>query len=192
MKLLETERLIIRRFTPRDWRDLQEYVSQTEVTKYDHEYPTSDEDCQNIAKYFSQSDEFWAVCLRDTATMIGHIVCSRKQPQELRTWHLGFVFNPKFHGKGYATESCNRVLQFIFEALEAHRVESACHPDNTPAWHLLERLSMRREAHHRKNGFIRKTPDSAPIWWDSYIYAILDEEWWAKRETSRSSSNFVQ
>jgi RimJ/RimL family protein N-acetyltransferase len=176
---------------PQDWRDLQEYVSQTEVTKYDHEYPTSDKDCQSIAEYFSQSDEFWAVCLKDTAKMIGHIVCHSKEPQELRTWHVGFVFNPIFHRKGYATESCKCVLQYVFEVLGAHRVESACHPDNISAWRLLERLSMRREAHHRKSDFIRKTPDGTPIWWDSYIYAMLDEEWWAKRGMRESATNLA-
>jgi hypothetical protein len=46
-------RLIIRGFKPDDWKDLQEYVSQKDVTKYDHEYPSSDEECKGIAEYFA-------------------------------------------------------------------------------------------------------------------------------------------
>ena len=30
---------------------------------------------------------------------------------------------------------------------------------------------------HKKSGFVRKTLDGKPIWWDSYLYAILEEEW---------------
>jgi len=177
MMTFETERLIIRGFKPDDWRDLQEYVSQKDVTKYDHEYPSSDKECKGLAEYFSKGEGFWAVCLKNTGKMIGHIVANQKEPKEFLTWHIGFVFNPLHHGKGYATESCRRILEYVFEELGAHRVESACHPDNIPAWKLLERLSMRREAHHIKAGFIRKTLDGKPIWWDSYIYAILYEEW---------------
>jgi RimJ/RimL family protein N-acetyltransferase len=180
MKSFETERLIIRRFTTEDWRDLQEYVSQKEVTRYDHDYPHTDEDCRKIAEHFSKGRGFWAVCLKDSGKMIGHIVCNQKDPPEFLTWHIGFVFNPAFYGQGYATESCRRILQYVFEELGAHRVESACHPDNTPAWKLLERLWMRREAHHQKSGFIKKTPAGEPIWWDSYVYAILEEEWVGK------------
>jgi RimJ/RimL family protein N-acetyltransferase len=44
---------------------------------------------------------------------------------------------------------------------------------------------MRREAHHKKSGFIRKTSDGKPIWWDSYVYAILKEEWIKKAQTSK-------
>jgi ribosomal-protein-alanine N-acetyltransferase len=177
MKSFETGRLIVRGFKPEDWRDLQEYVSQKEVTQYDHDYPGTDEDCKGIVEYFSKGDGFWAVCLKDTEKMIGHVVCHQKEPPEFLTWHIGFVFNPTFYGQGYATESCQRILHYVFEELGAHRIESACHPDNRPAWKLLERLSMRREAHHRKSGFIKKTSDGEPIWWDSYVYAILEEEW---------------
>lgn len=177
MVILETERLIIRGFEPDDWMDLQEYVSQKDVMKYDHEWPSSDEECKGIAEYFSKGKGFWAVCHKNSSKLIGHIVSKQKEPKEFLTWSIGFGFNPLYHRKGYATESCKRILKHVFEELGAHRVESSCHPDNIPAWKLLERLSMRREAHHIKGGFIRKTSDGKPIWWDSYVYAILDEEW---------------
>jgi RimJ/RimL family protein N-acetyltransferase len=187
MKAFQTARLTIRGFRPDDWRDLQEYVSQKDVTKYDYEYPSSDEECKGLAEYFSRGSGFWAVCLKDAGKMIGHIVINQKEPKEFSTWHIGFVFNPTYHGKGYATESCKRILKYVFEELGAHRVESACHPDNTPAWKLLERLSMRREAHHKKSGFVRKTLDGKPIWWDSYLYAILEEEWMERTGSSNDN-----
>ncbi len=177
MPELETERLAVRGFRPEDWRDLQEYVAQEQVTRYDFEYPSSDADCQGIVDYFGRSEGYWAVCLRETGKMIGHLVCTRKAPDALRTWQLGFIFNPAYYGQGYATEACRRVLAYVFGELGAHRVEAACHPDNAPSWRLMERLGMRREAHHRKDGFLRQTPAGKPIWSDSYVYAILEEEW---------------
>lgn len=34
MKILETERLILRKFSEDDWKDLHEYLSQEIVVKY--------------------------------------------------------------------------------------------------------------------------------------------------------------
>lgn len=184
MSLLETDRLIIRKFRPTDWKDFQEYVSQRDVTRYDSEYPSTDKDCKEIVEHFSKTTRFWAVTLKGTDKLIGHIVCNQKEPKEFLTWHIGLIFNPAHYGKGYATESCKRIIQHTFEELGAHRVESACHPDNTPAWKLLEKLGMRREAHHKKNAFLRKTPDGKPIWWDSYVYAMLEEEWKTRKTHS--------
>jgi len=41
-------------------------VSKKDVTKYDHEYPSSDEECKRIAEYFSKGEGFWTVCLKNT------------------------------------------------------------------------------------------------------------------------------
>ena len=174
---LETARLILRPFEADDWQALQGYVSQEAVTRYDFEYPTSEAGCQAMVAFLAAQEGYWAVCLRETGRMIGHVACTPKPPEDLRTWSLGFMFDPAYQGRGYATEACRRVLDHVFHDLDAHRVEAGCHPDNTPSWRLLERLSMRREAHHIKSGFLRRTADGAPIWTDGYVYAILEEEW---------------
>jgi [ribosomal protein S5]-alanine N-acetyltransferase len=175
--MLETERLQLRRFILEDWRDLREYVTLPEVTKYDYEYPSSDEELRDVVEYFADHAGYWAVCLKATGKLIGHVVCTQKEPEALRTWSLGYIFNPAFYGQGYATEACRRVAAYVFEDLGAHRIEAGCDPRNAPSWRLLERLGMRREAHRLKAMFLRTTPDGEPVWVDSYEYAVLEEEW---------------
>jgi RimJ/RimL family protein N-acetyltransferase len=75
--------------------------------------------------------------------MIGHVACNREGPEELLTWNHGYIFNPAFYGKGYATEASRRILQHAFEELGAHRVQAGCNPDNAPSWRLLERLGRK-------------------------------------------------
>ena len=174
---LETERLIVRTFQPDDWRDLREYATLPEVTKYDYDYPSSDEDLRGAVDYFIETPGHWAVCLKETGKLIGHITCTRKDPEELETWELGYIFNPVHYGRGYATEACRRILQHVFEDLGAHRVEAGCDPRNAPSWRLLERLGLRREAHRLKAVFLRRTSEGDPLWTDSYEYAMLAEEW---------------
>jgi RimJ/RimL family protein N-acetyltransferase len=87
---------------------------------------------------------------------------------------------------GFATEACEAVLGHVFANLGAHRVESHCHPDNVRSWRLLERLGMRREGHHLRSVFLRRSDDGSPIWSDSLDYAILREEWEGRPRGSSS------
>ncbi len=177
-----TERLVIRRFQPGDWRALQEYVSMEEAMRFEPEYPKDDAGCRRLAEFFAGCDQFWAVCLKEGGKLIGHIHCGPCQPVEAGNWNLGFVFHPDYQGRGYATEASRRVMKHGFEVLGVRRFASGCNPENTPSWRLLERLGMRREAHHIQDGFLRRAPDGSPIIQDSFVYAILRDEWAARQE----------
>ncbi|MBU3195201.1 GNAT family N-acetyltransferase [Clostridium algidicarnis] len=177
MKRIETDRLIVRNFKPEDWKDLQEYVSYEEVIKYEEDWDTSDEGCKSYTKFFSKGDTFWAVELKDSKKVIGHVYFNRAKPERFLTWDLGYIFNPLFYGKGYATEGCNAILQYGFEKLGMHRAVAKCNPDNITSWRLLERISMRKEGLCKKAVTIKTTETGQPIWWDEYIYSILSEEW---------------
>ncbi|PZD97239.1 hypothetical protein DNH61_03630 [Paenibacillus sambharensis] len=109
-----------------------------------------------------------------------HIYFNQTKPFEFLTWELGYIFNPKYYGNGYATEACRRILQYGFEVLKVHRVIAMCNPENNSSWELLERLLMRREGHHMKKAFFHKNNEGQPIWHDAYQYAILAEEWISK------------
>lgn len=174
---IRTDRLYIRNFKADDWEDLFEYLSQKEVLRYEPGSESDQDDCKKMAIERSRNDVFLAVCLKDTDTMIGHIYFNLTNPTDFLTWEIGYIFNPKYYGKGFATEACKRVLQFGFEELDAHRIIGICDPENTASWKLLERLFMRREGYYKKKAFFRRTADGEPIWHDAYEYAILAEEW---------------
>lgn len=176
MMIMETERLIIRQFVPEDWEDLYEYLSQENVLKYEPGTVSNEEDCKYMAIERSQGNHFWAVCLKSTNKMIGHVYFEQKEPKGFLTWLLGYIFNPQYYGKGYATEACQRLLKYGFEELGAHRVMALCNPENAASWRLLERLMMRREGMFKKAAFFKTTENGQPIWQDTYQYAILKEE----------------
>lgn len=177
--ILETDRLIIRKFCGDDWCDLYEYLSQEAVVKYEPYDVLSKEDCKEEATYRSQNDAFWAVCLKETNKLIGNVYFQQLDPKEFLTWEIGYVFNPEYYGNGYATEACKGILKYAFEELGAHRIIGMCNPENTSSWKLLERLSMRKEGHFRKAAFFKKSNEGKPIWHDGYQYSILDEEFFS-------------
>lgn len=180
--VLETNRLILRRFVGEDWKDLYEYLSQENVVKYEPYGPLSAEVCKTEAVNRSSNEAFWAVCLKEENNkLIGNIYFERQEPFQWKTWELGYVFNPSYWGKGYATEACKRIMRYAFEQLEAHRIMGRCNPENASSWKLMERLSMRREGHFKKPAFFKMFSDGRPLWHDAFEYAILEEEWFALR-----------
>ena len=177
MMVLETERLILRRFTSDDWRDLHEYLSQETVVKYEPYNVYTEEESKEEAVNRSTDEAFWAVCLKENNKLIGNIYFQQQEPKVFMTWEIGYVFNPEYYGNGYATEGCKEILRYAFEELKARRIVAMCNPKNTASWGLLERLKMRREGHLIKNIFFKYDENKMPIWNDTYEYAVLREEW---------------
>lgn len=181
MSILETDRLIIRKFNYDDWKDLYEYLSQETVVKYEPYDVFSEEACKQEAINRSKNNAFGAVCLKENNKLIGNLFFQQQEPKEFLTWEIGYVFNPAYYRKGYATEACKRILRYGFEEIGAHRIIGMCNPENIASCKLLERLSMRREGYYKKPAFFRKTHDGKPIWHDAYQYSILEEEFLMER-----------
>lgn len=181
---LETERLYVRTFHPEDWKDLQQYISDEETMRFEPPWDCSEEGLRKTAEDFSKGDVFWAVELKSTGKMIGHLYFGKEGPDNFKTRMIGYIFNKGYHGKGYATEACRTLLDYAFRSLGIHRVVALCSPENKPSWALLERLNMRREGHSLKAVTFRTGEDGEPIWWDEYRYAILDEEWFARNDAT--------
>jgi RimJ/RimL family protein N-acetyltransferase len=89
---------------------------------------------------------------------------------------LGYALDPAHSGRGYATEAVAELLRVCFEELGVRRVIAQCFSDNEPSWRLMERLGMRRELHSVKESLHRTRG-----WVDGYMYALLAEEWRARR-----------
>ncbi len=84
---------------------------------------------------------------------------------------IGWMLHPEFQGRGYATEAAQALVRYAFEERGLHRLTSGCEVRNTASWRLMERLGMRREAHHRQSQWAQDE------WQDEYLYALLRDEW---------------
>lgn len=174
MDNITTKRLLLRAFQPDDWKDLYEYLSDVEVVRYEPYEAYNEEQAKEEAIQRTSDEAFVAVCLRDSGKLIGNLYFSRG---DFDTWELGYVFNKTYHGKGYAFESANALLDYSFCKLGARRIVAMCNPDNISSWKLLDRLHMRREGHLLKNISFKTDTNGDPIWLDTFEYAILKEEW---------------
>lgn len=172
--MIQSDRLLLRRFCEEDWEDLFCYLSDWNVVRFEPYAPFSAEQCKQEAARRAKDEAFWAVCLKENGRLIGNLYFSR---QEERTYELGFVFNASYQGKGYALESALALLRHAFTEWNVRRVIALCNPENEKSWRLLERLGMRREGHLIQNIYFRKDASGRPIWQDTYEYALLRSEW---------------
>lgn len=173
---LQTERLVIRRFTERDAEDLYAYLSRPEVVRYEPYEPFSREEAQKAARERAADPAFYAVALK-SGKVIGNLYLAQ---EAFDTWELGYVFNNDYWGAGYAAESAGALLGYAFQTLGAHRVIAMCNPDNAHSWRLLERLGFRREGCLRQNIWFFRDEGGAPIWQDTYVYGLLKQDWEAQ------------
>ncbi|PFU06090.1 GNAT family N-acetyltransferase [Bacillus thuringiensis] len=154
---IKTERLLIRKFEFKDWQAVHEYTSDINVMKYIPEGVFTEENTRNFP-----------VVLIDKDILIGHIVFHKYFGEH--TYEIGWVFNPKYFNKGYASEAAKATLKYGFKEMKLHRIIATCQPQNTPSYRVMEKIGMRRE------GYFRKCIPHGNEWWDEYYYAILEEE----------------
>jgi [ribosomal protein S5]-alanine N-acetyltransferase len=167
---ITTDRLIIREFTYDDWQSVHNYTSNSTVMTYMPEGVLSEEDTKVfVLKNIGEEAKNFPVLLRKDQVLIGHIVFHKYFGNH--TYEIGWVFNPTYHNKGYASEAANAVLKYGFETLNLHRIIATCQPENMPSWRVMEKLGMRRE------GYFKKCIPQGSEWWDEYYYALLQEEW---------------
>lgn len=167
---LETERLILRQYRENDLQDLYEYLSDSEVVKYEPYKPMNLEETKKNLAWRISTDEMIAVELKETHKMIGNIYLGQR---DFNSLELGYVFNRSFWGYGYAKESCRALINKSF-ASGTHRIYAECDPLNPNSWQLLESLGFLREAHLKQNVYFWTDDSGSPIWKDTYIYARLN------------------
>lgn len=170
--IIETDRLLLRRFCEEDLQDLYEYLSDEAVVWFEPYKPMDMNEVKDNLDWRISTEEMIAVELKSSHKMIGNVYLGKRDFDALE---LGYVFNRHYWGHGYAVESCDALIRKAFSE-GVHRIYAECDPCNTASWKLLERLNFAREAHFRQNVFFRKDKDNNPIWKDTYVYSILNKQ----------------
>ncbi len=170
--MLETERLILRKFTPEDLDKLIETRSDDEVIKYlggrTLQNPEAIEkrlhfyiDC--YAKFgFGMCAMIW----KETSEIIGW---SGLQPlDDTSEIEVGYGMIKEFWGKSIGYECAMAWLNFGFKTASLERIVAVASPENTGSWRIMEKCGMRYEKTEMHYGM------------ECVFYAISKEEFMAK------------
>ncbi len=179
--LLETKRLLIRPFNDSDIEPLFAYRNDPEVAKYqgwDLPYPR-----EKAINWVAKSDGIAptetggsfsaALELKSTGEMIGDVGFMLTE-HDVRQAHVGYSLARAYWRKRYGIEAVQRLLAYLFDELNLHRITAETDVLNESSWRLLERLGFRREAHLLENVWFKGDYES------EYHYAMLKKEWEAR------------
>ena len=123
-----------------------------------------------------------------TATYVGLLACRLDDGAPVGVFNLSEIVRGAFHsayigyyalsphaGRGYMAEGLELTLQFAFRVLRLHRVEINIQPTNERSIALVRRAGLTRE------GFSRRYVKIAGRWRDHERWALLLEDWRARR-----------
>jgi ribosomal-protein-alanine N-acetyltransferase len=134
-KELETERLILRRFTIGDVTQMfKNWASDAEVTKYLRWTPYTNVDDlrgyleETIRHYKNPEMYYWAIQIKN-GECIGAIN-AQVSDNDFRA-EIAYCIGRAFWGNGYMTEAAKEVIRFLFEEVGVNRIE-AYHSVNNP------------------------------------------------------------
>jgi ribosomal-protein-alanine N-acetyltransferase len=172
---LVTERLRLREFCLEDDAAVDAYASDPEVTKHTSWGPNDLQTTRAVLRQWVLEQKEWprtsiplGIELSAENKLVGGTGFASITDG---TGVFGFVLHRDHWGAGIATEASRALLRFGFETLGLHRIVAECFVEQTVSLRIFEKLRMRREGHFLKNA--RK----AGIWRDTYLYAVLEDEW---------------
>ena len=170
----ETARLRLRAHTLGDLGPMLAYRSRDDVSRWLYHGPQSEAEVRAIIeRRMAERPPAFAVELRETGELLGEVNL-HVTSEEHRQGEIGFIFDPRHHGRGYATEAAGVVLDIGFGERALHRIAGRLEARNTASARVLEKLGMRREAQLVENEWVKGE------WQSEVVYAILAAEWSAR------------
>jgi RimJ/RimL family protein N-acetyltransferase len=137
----ETERLILRTFKEDDWRDLHDYYSDPECTKYTSGKPMADwESWRKLASLIGhwQMRNYGCYALEEklSGKVIG--IAGFEFPHGWPEPEIQWGLSRHYWGKGYAGEAVRAVKNIARKFLPDLRLISIIHPKNINSIHLAK------------------------------------------------------
>lgn len=168
--LVETERLIVRRYLPTDAPALAEAANYRAVwekmtDRFPSPYRVSDAEeyiriggispggplrppeYPSVAGIFLKEDQQGG---RGKQVLIGSVGVRHGQDINYRTWTLGYFLTPSAWGKGYATEAVSAYVRWMLETWPGlARVEADTYDFNDRSRRVLEKIGFVQEGMKR-------------------------------------------
>jgi ribosomal-protein-alanine N-acetyltransferase len=173
----------LRPVNPGDSDPLHELLSRWDVVRYmliplcsRQDSETFVRDAQNESAGSPWRSIVRAIVEQASGRLVG--LCGIAILQGTEEGEIWYLIHPDSWGRGAATSAARELLKFGFTELGLHRIWACCLPENPASARVLEKAGLRREGYCHKNLKIHGE------WKDSYLYAILAEEWRGFSSTS--------
>ncbi|HEX8840874.1 MAG TPA: GNAT family N-acetyltransferase [Sphingomicrobium sp.] len=148
---LETERLLLRQWRKEDFRPYHAILSHPEVHKHFGPSPMNAEEAWRRLTSFVGGWQFlgfgmWAVEEKASGKLVGIVGLFNAwrdlQPQFGEEPEMGWIMAAETHGKGLASEACDRVVKWAEASLAPTPIWAIIAPANEPSLRLAAKLGF--------------------------------------------------
>lgn len=174
---LETDRLVLRRYVKEDAAAMyQNWASDQEVTRF-LTWPahSSLEVSQRVTEdwvnqYSNENYYHWAIVLKDNKDEpIGDIAVVNWK-ENISTVQIGYCIGRTWWHRGITSEALKAVMDFLFDVVDANRVEARHDPRNIHSGNVMKKCGMKYE------GTLRSSDWNNQGVCDACCYALLKSE----------------
>ena len=176
-KTIETERLILRKFTTDDAMDMyKNWASDDMVTKFltwpTHKDVEASKAVINlwIKESESENNYQWGIELKDTKEVIGSIGVVNIA-LDIEAVEIGYCIGKNYWRQGIMSESFKALIDFFFQEVQVNRIEAKHDTNNPGSGKVMSKCGLKFEGIKRKGG-INNTGIC-----DMAYYAILKSDW---------------
>jgi len=173
-KTIETNRLVLRRFTMEDAQAMyRNWAGDAEVTKYlmwpAHENAEVSRAVLEdwTGRYTKQDYYQWAITLRENGGEAIGSIGSVRQDDAVKMVHIGYCIGRKWWHLGITSEALRALIDYFFDEVGVNRIEARHDPRNPNSGMVMRKCGMRYE------GTMRQADWNNQGICDSAWYAIL-------------------
>lgn len=174
-KRIETERLILRRFTMEDVDAMYaNWASDGEVTKF-LTWPAHDSAeitkmvMEDWTANYAQDDYYqWAIEFEGQPIGSISVVSGNEKAQSV---HIGYCIGRKWWHKDITSEALNAVMDYLFGEVGVRRIDARHDPRNPHSGGVMRKCGMKYE------GTLRQSDWNNQGICDANWYGILRSEW---------------
>ena len=174
---IETERLLLRRFTLDDAGAMYEnWASDPDVTKFLTWPAHSGINVSKavleewVASYAEENYYQWAIVLKAHGNDPIGCISAVRMDEAIDMVHIGYCLGKEWWRRGIMSEALKAVMDFFFDQVEANRVESRHDPRNPHSGMVMKKCGMKYE------GTLRSADKNNQGICDACWYALLRSE----------------
>ncbi|MFT3823228.1 MAG: GNAT family N-acetyltransferase [Chitinophagaceae bacterium] len=153
--IFETERLLVRRFTLEDTELFHRLNSEEAIIRYIRPAKSRQENdtfLQDNLHIYQQTPAYgrWAMLLKQTGEMVGTFaVFPLDNTEEIQ---LGYALFPEHWGQGFATESTQGGITYVFEQLKLPYVVAVTEAANIASQKVLLNTGFAENSTYERGG----------------------------------------
>ena len=170
-----TERLCIKKITADELLLIRTETNYDETNKMTCR-PIIKREGNELVEFYNQiikkeNNLLFSIWRKRDEELVGKVSFNDYNPRN-RSMELGYYMIPRFRKYGYMSETLTSLFDILFRNMELNKIYAQTGSFNIESIRLLEYMGF------KKDGALRNHHELNDIFYDDYIYSILNKEWY--------------